>query len=108
MDFFRGNGIIAALKMIKSMVFHINPWIFTDGSLLEMGWNMADWLVMIAAILVLLIVSILQRKYNLREKIANQNPSFRWVLYLTSIFAIIVFGIYGPGFDASSFIYMQF
>ena len=32
----------------------------------------------------------------------------RWVCYLVSIYLILIFGIYGPGFSESQFIYFQF
>ena len=50
----------------------------------------------------------LQEKMPLRETIAKQNLIFRWVLIYGCLFAVIIFGVYGPGYDASSFIYGQF
>ena len=32
----------------------------------------------------------------------------RGVLYLTAVLAIIVFGVWGPGYSAQAFIYFQF
>ena len=32
----------------------------------------------------------------------------RWVIYLVGFAAILGFGVYGPGFDASTFIYRGF
>ena len=32
----------------------------------------------------------------------------RWVCYLVCIYLILIFGIYGPGFSESQFIYFQF
>jgi hypothetical protein len=43
-----------------------------------------------------------------RGIIARQQFPFRWVVYLAAIAAVLVFGMYGPGFNMSSFIYAQF
>ena len=40
--------------------------------------------------------------------LARQNIWFRWLVYYGLIFAVLIFGIYGPGYDASTFIYFQF
>ena len=55
------------------------------------------------------VVSLLQEKgYRLRESLDRQNIVFRWVVYLTAVYAVIIFGVYGIGYDATSFIYQGF
>lgn len=55
------------------------------------------------------MVSLLQEKgIHLREKISKQNLIFRWLLYYGIFFAIVILGIYGKGYNVSSFIYGQF
>ena len=55
------------------------------------------------------VVSLLQEKgHSIREDISKQNLPFRWLLYYGIIFSILIFGIYGPGYNASDFIYGQF
>ena len=49
-----------------------------------------------------------ERGIHVREEFQKQNLIFRWVVLLVALFSIIIFGIYGPGYDASSFIYKQF
>lgn len=106
--FFRAQGFRAALRMIKSMLFTYNPWVLTDGSILQMGLDGKDWNILLFSILVLLVISLLQTKYPLREKLAQQNLWFRWGIYFMAIFSVLIFGIYGPGYSNSQFIYMQF
>jgi hypothetical protein len=43
-----------------------------------------------------------------RDTLEKQNLLFRWMLLLGLIFAVIIFGYYGPGYDASSFIYAAY
>ena len=64
---------------------------------------------MIICTIILFDIGLLQEKgYKIRDKISKQNLPFRWLLYYTIIFAIIIFGIYGSGYVASDFIYGQF
>ena len=42
-----------------------------------------------------------------RELFAKQGIVFRWMVYLTAIFAVLVFGAWGPGYNAAAFIYQQ-
>ena len=60
------------------------------------------------ALAVLAFVSLMQRKGSLLERLEKQNIIFRWSLYFTAIFFVLIFGVYGPNFDASAFIYFQF
>ena len=63
---------------------------------------------MLVASFVLLIVSCLNEKKNVRIRLEEQNIVFRWSILLVLIFAIIIFGQYGVGYDATSFIYGEF
>lgn len=93
---------------LKKIFFDNRPWQLFDGTLLNMGLDGANFAVMIIALFIILFVSIAQEKGCVRERIASYNIVFRWILYLGAIFAVIIFGMYGPGFDASNFVYMKF
>ncbi len=83
--------------------------IFFEGRMYELGLDQQGFTVAIVAILVLLVVGILQEGgMKIRETLAQQNVVFRWVIYLLLIFSIIIFGVYGSGFDAGSFIYGRY
>ena len=53
-------------------------------------------------------LKVLQRSGSVREKIDRQGIVFRWALYFLLIFAVIVFGKYGPDYDPADFIYRGF
>jgi len=42
------------------------------------------------------------------EALKEQNLVFRWIVLYGLIFAVLIFGKYGPAYDASAFIYEQF
>ncbi|MBQ8550022.1 MAG: MBOAT family protein [Clostridia bacterium] len=106
--FFRADGFIAACRMLRSAVSCFNPWIFTDGSFLKLGLDGKDWNVLLLSIAVLFAVSLLQEKYSLRERLSHQTCWFRYAVYIIALLFIAIFGVYGPGYNVSQFIYMQF
>lgn len=106
--FFRANSMPDALVLIRNMI-RVKPWVFTDNTIFQCGLDRADMFVLLAALLVLLVVSIAKyKKVEIREWIFRQGIWFRYLIYLGAIFVILVFGIYGSNFDASQFIYFQF
>lgn len=106
--FFKAPSALNALKIIKQMFSKFNPWILFDGTLYNYGLDQKDFRLMIYSIVILFVVDLLKSKMKIREKISKQNIVFRWSLYFIGIFAVLIFGIYGPGYDASQFIYFQY
>lgn len=107
--FFRANGTREALVLIRAMFSEFNPWIFTDGTLFSLGLDGADMFVLFSSLLVLLLVSAAKyRGVRIRRWLSGQGLWFRYAVYLTAIFCVLIFGIYGAQFDAAQFIYFQF
>ena len=44
----------------------------------------------------------------IRERIAGFVLPLRWLIYIAALYAVVIFGKYGPGFDAVDFVYMDF
>jgi hypothetical protein len=97
-----------AANMVYQMVTEFNPWILFDGTLFQMGLDSKDFIVAVIAIAILFLVDYLHTKGSVRGWIAKQNLAFRWTLYYAAIFSVLIFGIYGPGYNAAAFIYFQF
>lgn len=107
--FSRAETCRIALSMFKGTFICFNPWVLTDGTLMQLGLEMVDYLLIATMILILLVVGILQeRGVHLRDSIAQQNIIFRWTLYMGALIFVLLAGIYGPGYSASEFIYQQF
>ena len=52
---------------------------------------------------------ILQEKgINVRDSLSKQRLPVRWCAYAALVMAVVIFGAYGPGYDAVDFIYGQF
>ena len=83
--------------------------ILFDGTLCGYGLDYKNIHLMYLGIALLIAVDILhERKVKLRETVLRQDIVTRFAIYLLAVFAIIIFGIYGPEFSASSFIYQEF
>jgi D-alanyl-lipoteichoic acid acyltransferase DltB (MBOAT superfamily) len=107
--FFRAPDLTAARGIIDRILLEWNPWIFTDGSLYELGLSRANLTVAMVAILIMIGTSTAKRKgFEIRASLARQGLLFRWGVYFALIFTIIIFGIYGPGYTESQFLYFQF
>ena len=107
--FFRLGSLKETLQAIKCGFAQYNPWIFFDGSILKLGLTYADVNIILFGILSLLIVGMLQVKFNsAREWISKQLFVFRWSLWYILITVILVYGMYGPGYSAAEFIYRGF
>ena len=106
---FRAPHLKVAWEMLKSIPTIRGMGKLFNGSLFSIGWKPSDVIILVACIGIVGIVSILQEKgYSIRKEIEKQNLVFRWLCYYTIFFAIVVFGIYGSGYNVSNFIYGQF
>lgn len=106
---FRADHLKTGLSMIKSVFTVHNPWILTNDSLFSLGLSWKECLVLFFCLLVLLIVSWNQEKgVQIRNKILECNLFTRWCIYIGTIIFVIIFGTYGFGFDAQTFIYGGF
>jgi len=105
--FFRANSFNDAITLIKNM-FYFNPWVFTNGSIYKLGLAHKDFFVAMMGLFIVIMKDILGRRINLRNAFSKQSIVFRWFVYLNAIVIIMIFGIYGRGYDAQQFIYFQF
>ena len=100
-----------AFAMIKTMFTSIDlQFLFgLNGEIFTYGVDEKNMLVLIFAIAILTVVSILQENgLKIREALDRQNLVYRWGMIIALATIVLVFGIYGPQFDASTFIYGRF
>jgi len=95
--------------MIKNIFTVYNPWIFVDDSLFELGLGRKEFQFMIISIVVLFIADFIKWKgYSIRKWVYKQEIWFRWLFYIVSILVVLTFGMWGPSYNESAFIYFQF
>ena len=107
--FFRSENLTQALEIIKKIFTQLEPWTLYNGGMVSMGLDLANLAVLCAAVLLLIFVSSFEfKKRSLINSVEAAHLIARWAVYLVLIFTVLVFGIYGPGFASSQFIYFQF
>jgi len=106
----KAANIAEVFKMLKALFTNFNLEVLHHlGEDQFYGIGSKELIVVVVALLVVLVVSILQeRGVKMRETISRQKLGIRWLLSLGLLAVILVFGIYGPSYDASSFIYGDF
>lgn len=106
------SGGIALLKDALKVILikgYANPWIFFDGSILDLGITYEDINLLFIAVLMLIAAAALREKYGYaRIWVQNQSFGFRWMIWIFLFVIVLVYGLYGPGYDASIFIYQGF
>ena len=106
--FFRAASVKDAFVMLREAVTVWNPSVFVNGSLFELGLDRIEAAIAAAALLLLYVISLLQQKGSVRERIARMPLPVRWIVWYALLFGVILLGCYGPGYSASEFIYQGF
>ena len=102
------RNVPLTFRMFGSMFTKQNWNILTDGSLLKLGLERVDFLILFFGMLLLILVSMVQRRGSVRQRIRQWNLPVRVVVWYGLFLIVLLFGAYGVGYDASQFIYNQF
>lgn len=77
--------------------------------ILDFGLEKFDFIILTIYVISLIFIGILKEKgIDIYEKLRSRNIIIRYAVYLFAIISIVILGIYGKGYDTSSFIYGQF
>lgn len=106
--FFNASSATTAFSMYYSIFTTWNPEILWNGSLMQLGLQLEDWVILFISLGVLFGVSLHQQKESVREWLSRCNIVLRWVLIFALLYWVIIFGNYGPGYSATEFIYQGF
>ena len=108
MMLFRADTVGVWVGMLKCVFTSFGTGGFLKTAL-TLGMDKQDFLIVAVGAAVMLIISILQEKgINVRDSLARQKLPVRWCAYAALVMAVVIFGAYGPGYDAVDFIYGQF
>ena len=102
--FFVSDGLKNAFNLIKQMFT-----VFQTTDIYELGLDRGNWFMLNLGLIILFIVDYLhEKKISIFQLVGKQELWFRWILYFGLLWMTIMFGIYGPSYDTSTFIYFQF
>lgn len=106
--FFRANCLRDAFSIIKSMAKVYHPFVDLNSSLI-CGLTVPDFILVLISIGILFLADLFKfYGIKVREIILRQDYWFRWFIISGGILFILLTGVWGPGYNASSFIYFQF
>lgn len=77
----------------------------------SLGLGNKEYLLILAGIVLVFIVSLIQErndKTTIRELLDKKPFALRWLAVFAGVVTVVVFGVYGSGFNAADFVYMQF
>ena len=106
--FFRSDTISQAFQIVNKMCFGTNLSVLFTDTLFKYGLDWQDMLIAVVSIVILWAVDMLQSKFDLADKVLNMNIFAKWTICLALVMSILIFGVYGPQYDATPFIYFQF
>lgn len=77
----------------------------------ELGLDKFDYAIIIFAMIVVFVASVIQERHSsttIREMLDKKSFALRGFVIFAGLMFVLVFGIYGPGYDPAAFVYMQF
>ncbi|MBR5931264.1 MAG: MBOAT family protein [Lachnospiraceae bacterium] len=95
-------------RKVFSLTYTFNYHVLWDGTMTKLGLNTADYVILLVGVVLMFLVSVLQRKGSVRKQMQKIPRILRYVILIVLLFAVILFGSYGIGYNASAFIYNQF
>lgn len=108
--FFRADGVSDAIRIIKRIFTAKNPWIFFyNDSLYQCGLDRKNFLLVLICIGILVFADYCKLKgIQIRKVIERQDYWFRYIFIAFAVWGILLFGIWGSGYNEANFIYFQF
>ncbi len=108
--FFRAESLSDAWNIISRLFTQWDPWTLTGGVIYRLGLSTQEINILFVGLLVLLLVdlTLYRKKQRIDVFLQQQTLPFRWGVVIFLLIYVLVFGLYGPTFDAQNFIYAQF
>jgi len=107
--FFNAADVRTAFGFLGRMVSTLSLSNLFGGALFQLGLSTVEMHILFVALLAQFAVSLCNyRGITLRDVLGRQGFVVQDVVALAGVFTVLIFGIYGPAYNAASFIYMQF
>lgn len=106
--FFRAPRLKSAFVIIREIIFDFDWSLFVQENIYDLGLNRLNFLLLIITVIILFIVDYKKKQFSFLKSLSIQGAVFRWIVYLSIVYSILILGIYGSRYNASQFIYFQF
>ena len=100
---FRAGSLSSAMGMLIRI-----PTCWNSAGI-ESGFSAMQALCLGVCFVILFAIELIHEKRRTLTQLTDRLPgAARFVLYLLGVMAIVIFGVWGPGYSAQAFIYFQF
>ncbi len=108
--FFKVPSAVDGFRYIGRMLTRWNPWAIFDGTLYTLGISEKYFHLMLWFVLLMFVVEWMRYRKEMKLDVwlAGQCVWFRYGVMIALLLGTIVFGAYGPAYDAANFLYFQF
>lgn len=108
--FFRASSFRDGLRIIRKIFsFGEAGWITWGSNIKGLDLTTQTLNILILSLVILIIADLFKYKgVEIRSFFLSQPLWLRWAFIYAAIFFVLIFGVYGPGYDAAEFIYFQF
>ena len=106
--FSRAAGFRAALDMLRHTVRVIAPAELFNGTILTLGLNIYDWILVLCALAVVFVVGLIRERGKSAGQELDKKPVIvQFAVVFSIVCVLIIWGIFSQGYIASEFIYRQ-
>lgn len=113
--FFRAANIGDALYVVRHLLWGIgDPALYCKTALADlagpeaMNLGMVQAAFLLGALLLLFLFDLADEKTDAITLVSSWPLVIRWACYLGLVMIVLIFGVYGPGYDVRAFAYFQF
>ncbi len=105
----RAPRLLSAFEMLKITVFNFELSSVFNGTLLNFGITLMDYIIIaVGTLFILIIEAIDEYGIGVRKMVDRQKPIVQWIVIMVSILTLTILGICRGNYIASEFIYKQF
>ena len=105
--FFRSGSGTEALKVFRGLA-QLPAGSLSRVSAEGLGITQNEFVWGFLLIAMVIVTDLLRHQRNMLEWLSDQKLMVRWVIYFLLMVIAMIFGVYGPGYSASDFIYVTF
>lgn len=107
--FFRIKDINTGIGILRNMILGMQYSIFKN-SWLKLGLDQQDWNILLLGLIIIVIVDVLHTIYKdkFMNLFLNDNLLVRYTVWIGLFIVTVLCGIYGPGYESTTFIYRGF